>query len=232
MGFVQMCGLFGWCGIPLNPANMIVLPVILGIGVDHGVHLVHAWRQQRGRFALGDSTAVAVLLTATTTTASFGVLVLARHQGLQSLGQVLTLGVTTCLFSSIVFFPALLSWLTRSRPDETTPQLELHPESAVTRLPPMPAAEPDLTGGPPPAEDQLSEQIEDAVTALVLAATEPADVAEPEAEPAPLLEVAPAIPRRRTLPTIADVADGESSPPPHRGTSPLRHLAAVRQSER
>jgi predicted RND superfamily exporter protein len=84
---------------------MIVLPLMLGIGVDHGVHLVHLWRQQHGRFALGDAPAVALLLTAATTTASFGALILARHQGLQSLGQVLTLGVTTCLASSIVFFP-------------------------------------------------------------------------------------------------------------------------------
>jgi len=111
LGFVQMCGLIGWLDLPLNPANMIVLPLILGIGVDHGVHLVHLWRQQRGRFELNDSTATAVLLTAATTTASFGALILARHQGLQSLGQVLTLGVTTCLVSSICLFPALLGWL-------------------------------------------------------------------------------------------------------------------------
>src|SRR5206468_1308881 len=85
---------------------------------DHGVHLVHLWRQQRGRFVLGDATTVAVLLTASTTTASFGALILARHQGLQSLGQVLTIGVTTCLAASIIFFPAMLAWLTRNRPVE------------------------------------------------------------------------------------------------------------------
>jgi hopanoid biosynthesis associated RND transporter like protein HpnN len=116
IGFATMCGCLGWLDIPFNAANMIVLPLILGIGVDHGVHLVHLWRQQRGRFALGDATTVAVLLTAATTTASFGALILARHQGLQSLGQTLTLGVTTCLAASIAFFPALLAWLTRNRP--------------------------------------------------------------------------------------------------------------------
>ncbi|HEY2415829.1 MAG TPA: MMPL family transporter [Pirellulaceae bacterium] len=116
IGFATMCGCLGWLNIPFNPANMIVLPLILGIGVDHGVHLVHLWRQQRTRFVLGDATTVALLLTASTTTASFGALILARHQGLQSLGQALTLGVTTCLAASIVFFPALLAWISRDRP--------------------------------------------------------------------------------------------------------------------
>src|SRR4029078_12460397 len=96
LGFAQMCGVFGWLDLALNPANMIVLPLMLGIGVDHGVHLVHLWRQQRGRFAPCGGTTVAVLLTASTTTASFGALILARHQGLQSLGQALTLGVMKC----------------------------------------------------------------------------------------------------------------------------------------
>ena len=122
LGFVQMCGILGWLGIPFNPANLIALPLILGIGVDDGVHLVHEFHRQRGRFKLSDSTAVAVILTSTTTMASFGSMILARHQGLRSLGQVLTLGVLCCLTSSIVLFPALLSWLTRHReevPEET-----------------------------------------------------------------------------------------------------------------
>lgn len=122
IGFGLLCGWLGWLGIPLNPANMIVLPLILGIGVDDGVHLVHRWRQQRHRFSLDDATTLALLLTSTTTMASFGSLILARHQGLQSLGQALTLGVFTCLLSSLVLFPALASWLSLPRaPDQTAP---------------------------------------------------------------------------------------------------------------
>lgn len=111
VGMGLWCGCLGWLGIPLNPANMIVLPLVLGIGVDDGVHLVHRWRQQKHRFTLDDATLVALLLTSTTTMASFGSLILARHQGLRSLGQALTLGVLTCLISSLLLVPALASWL-------------------------------------------------------------------------------------------------------------------------
>ena len=131
LSFGQMCGLIGWLNLPFNPANTIALPLILGIGVDHGVHMVHEYRRQRGRFRLTDSTTVAVLLTATTTIASFGSMILGRHQGLQSMGQVLTLGVTCCLMTSIVFFPGLLAWLSRNRGEVAEPVDEFLPTTAA-----------------------------------------------------------------------------------------------------
>ena len=115
LGFVQMCGLIGWLGIPFNPANMIGLPLIMGIGVDEGAHLVHEMRRQRGRFRLEDSTVLAVILTSVTTMAGFGTLILSRHQGLRSMGQILTLGVGLCLACTVLFLPALLTALTRRR---------------------------------------------------------------------------------------------------------------------
>ncbi|HUE69497.1 MAG TPA: MMPL family transporter [Pirellulaceae bacterium] len=144
MGFLQMCGLIGWFGIPLNAANLIALPLILGIGVDDGVHLVHELRRSGGRFRLTDSTAVAVILISTTTMASFGALILARHQGLRSLGQVLTLGTFLCLTCSMVAFPAFLTWLTRKLPivDEDEQETEAMEEAARDVDPPVEAAEP------------------------------------------------------------------------------------------
>jgi hopanoid biosynthesis associated RND transporter like protein HpnN len=135
IGALVLCGLLGWLNIPLNPANMIALPLIVGIGVDDGVHLVHEWRRTRGRFRLSDSTAVALLLTSTTTMASFGSLILARHQGLQSLGQVLTLGVMACLAASLLLFPAFLFWLTRHRPEKTTESADEVIDTLAIELP-------------------------------------------------------------------------------------------------
>ena len=64
---------------------------------------------------MSPGTAVAVLVDALTTLVGFGSLMIATHQGLQSLGRVLTLGVTCCLFTSLVMLPAMLTWMTRNR---------------------------------------------------------------------------------------------------------------------
>jgi hypothetical protein len=189
IGFATMCGCLGWLDIPFNPANMIVLPLILGIGVDHGVHLVHLWRQQRGRFVLGDATTVAVLLTASTTTASFGALILARHQGLQSLGQVLTLGVTTCLAASIVFFPALLCWLTRNRPAQEVETAQLPPVSQP--IEPVTEFEQPIEPAPEIAQPEtllFAAEIEPIVPPAELTALEPAAI---ELPPLPPISPAP-----------------------------------------
>jgi hypothetical protein len=111
LGVAQMFGLLGLLNIPLNPANLIALPLILGIGIDYGVHIVHEYAACPGRWRLSASTAVAVLIDSLTTIVGFGSLMIATHQGLASLGRVLTLGVTCCLFTSLVMLPALLAWL-------------------------------------------------------------------------------------------------------------------------
>jgi len=115
LGMLQLFGVMGILGIPGNPANMIVLPLILGIGIDDGVHVVYDFRRQKGRYRMSPSTASAVLITSLTTMIGFGSLMIASHRGLQSLGRVLTIGVSCCLFTSMVVLPALLTWITRNR---------------------------------------------------------------------------------------------------------------------
>ncbi len=126
IGVLQAFGLLGFLNIPLNPANLIALPLILGIGVDYGVHIVHEFRESDGPYHISPGTAVAVLVDALTTLVGFGSLMIATHQGLQSLGRVLTIAVTCCLFSSLVMLPALLSWMTPAgRPDVPVEEMPL-----------------------------------------------------------------------------------------------------------
>lgn len=111
IGMAQTLGLMGLVGIDLNPANLIGIPLILGIAVDYGVHIVHDALERPGPYSISASTANAVLVDALTTILGFGALMVASHKGLESLGRVLTLGVTTCTFTSLVFLPVVLAML-------------------------------------------------------------------------------------------------------------------------
>lgn len=110
VGVVLTLGVMGLCGVSLNPANMIALPLIVGVGVDNGVHVLHDYRNRaRGLpFRLGAATGRGVLVAGLTTVLGFGTLITARHAGMASLGLALTLGVVFCMLSALVFLPAVL----------------------------------------------------------------------------------------------------------------------------
>ncbi len=104
-------------GLPFNFADVIVLPLLLGIGVDSGVHLVHRFRHDPSPFqhVLHTSTARAVLFSAVTTLASFGTLGFSTHLGIASLGRLLALGVAIMLVANLIVLPALLTWMSAAR---------------------------------------------------------------------------------------------------------------------
>ncbi|MDO4582991.1 MAG: MMPL family transporter [Planctomycetia bacterium] len=119
LGMLVTFGVMGYWEIPLNAANMIVLPLILGIGIDDGVHIVHDFRHQHGKnlYRVSPSISMSVILTSLTTILGFGTLMIAEHRGLQSLGIVLSLGVTSCWLTSLLILPALLSVFCRYAED-------------------------------------------------------------------------------------------------------------------
>ena len=91
--------------------RLSVLPLLLGIGVDSGIHMVHRARIE-GRQAttiLATSTARAVVFSALTTIASFGSLALVPHRGMASLGRVLVIGVLFTIIANLILLPALLT---------------------------------------------------------------------------------------------------------------------------
>ena len=97
-------------GVSFNFANVIVIPLLLGMGVDTGIHLVHRCRTDAppdGNL-LHTSTARAVLLSAATTMASFGTLGFSSHLGMSSLGRLLVLGIALILVCNLVLLPALV----------------------------------------------------------------------------------------------------------------------------
>ena len=98
-------------GIQFNFANVIALPLLLGIGVDSSIHILHRYRSAlpESDSLLNTSTARAVLFSALTTACSFGNLAISPHRGTASMGVLLTLGLILTLFVTLIVLPALLS---------------------------------------------------------------------------------------------------------------------------
>ncbi|WP_299693604.1 MMPL family transporter [Hydrocarboniphaga sp.] len=95
---------------PFNFANVIALPLVLGVGVDYGVYLAQSGRAApRGANLLQTSTARAVWYGALITIANFGNLMLAPHPGMASMGLLLTLGLCMTLLCTLVLLPGLLN---------------------------------------------------------------------------------------------------------------------------
>jgi predicted RND superfamily exporter protein len=97
--------------IPFNFANIIALPLLLGIGVDSGIHMVHRMRTappSSGQM-LQTSTARAVFYSALTTICSFGNLAVSPHRGMASMGILLTIGIGFTLICILVVLPTLMA---------------------------------------------------------------------------------------------------------------------------
>jgi hypothetical protein len=94
-------------GLPLNFANIIALPLLLGIGVAFDIYFVSSWRAGRAN-PLQSSTARAVIFSALTTTTAFGSLALSSHPGTSEMGKLLTISLGWTVFCTLFFLPALL----------------------------------------------------------------------------------------------------------------------------
>lgn len=105
---IWLVGLMGVCNIPFNPANIMTLPLVVGIGVTYGVHILTRFDEEQNPAILARSTGKAVLVSGLTTVAGFGSLMLAKHQGIVSLGFVMAVGVSTAMIAGLVSLPALL----------------------------------------------------------------------------------------------------------------------------
>jgi hopanoid biosynthesis associated RND transporter like protein HpnN len=96
--------------IPFNFANIIIVPLLLGIGVDSSIHVIHRIRELReiNIHILETSTARAVLFSSLTTILSFGTLSFMHHAGTAGMGKLLTLSVILMILCTLIILPAYL----------------------------------------------------------------------------------------------------------------------------
>jgi predicted RND superfamily exporter protein len=110
LGALLTCSAMVIFGMSFNFANIIVIPLLLGIGVDSAIHLVHradVGTEGEGGL-LGTTTARAIFYSAFTTVTSFGALAFSSHRGVASLGLLLVFGLLFTLISTLVVLPALI----------------------------------------------------------------------------------------------------------------------------
>jgi predicted RND superfamily exporter protein len=113
MGLATLFGVMVIFRLDFNFFNLIVLPMIVGIGIDDGVHLTNTFRRV-DRADLLDAmsqTGRAVVLTSLTTLVGFGSLSLSHYPGLKSMGYVAVIGISACLVASVILLPAIFSMI-------------------------------------------------------------------------------------------------------------------------
>jgi len=109
-GVAFMLGTMRLAGIPLNSMNIFVTAMIIGIGVDYSIHILHRHERSGGDFHAVAQTGKGVLFAALTTIFGFGSLVLSHFPGLRSMGFVAIFGTLYCALFTLTLLPALLAW--------------------------------------------------------------------------------------------------------------------------
>ncbi len=124
-GGVVLLGVMGACGFELNPMNLIALPMVFAIGIDNGIYLVRDCRSQIAdeveEYEPSDESLSGAVTTSLTSIAVFGSLLISRHEGLFSMGLLLTIGVSASLLVSLLLMPSLLVLVARHQPASMTP---------------------------------------------------------------------------------------------------------------
>lgn len=113
VGVLWMLLLMEILGLKFNFYNLVVLPTVLGIGNDAGVHLVHRYREE-GRGSIMHvlrATGEHVAMGSITTIIGFGGLLLSFHPGLRSIGELAAVGVGMTLLAALLFLTALIQWI-------------------------------------------------------------------------------------------------------------------------
>ena len=133
VGILWMILLMEIAGLKLNFYNLVVLPAVLGIGNDAGVHLVHRYREEGPGSIMRviRYTGEHVTMGSLTTMIGFGGLLLSFHPGLRSIGELAVVGIGMTLLAAVVFLPALLQWVEDRSVSTPSPAVPAHARESV-----------------------------------------------------------------------------------------------------
>jgi predicted RND superfamily exporter protein len=115
VALVWTVGFMGLTGIQFTLLNVMAIPLILGIGIDDGVHILHRYKIE-GQSSINvvfRSTGKAIIITSLTTMLAFGSLVFATYRGFGSMGLAMFIGVGMCLIATVLILPTVLAILER-----------------------------------------------------------------------------------------------------------------------
>lgn len=104
--------IFGWMyltGWSLNYFNVVMFPVIMGLGIDYGVHLYHRYKEdgKHNIYFIIRTTGMAILIGGLTDVMGFGTLLWAKYKGLATMGQIAIAGIISCVSAGILFMASL-----------------------------------------------------------------------------------------------------------------------------
>jgi len=110
LAYVFMFGTLGWLNMPLTIASVMMLPLIVGIGIDDGIHLIHRYHIEGpgSQPKVVSSTGKAIFLSTATTMLGFGSLISAKYQGFGQMGWLTLIGIGWCFVMSIILIPTIL----------------------------------------------------------------------------------------------------------------------------
>lgn len=114
LGSTVALGIILALGMPISILMMSAFPLVFGIGIDDGVHILHRWEEGEQDVAKAiASTGKAILFTSVTTSLGFSILFLLNHRGLAGMAALVLLGVATCFVTSVTVLPVLAQRLAR-----------------------------------------------------------------------------------------------------------------------
>ena len=108
VGTIWMIGVMELSGLDFTMMNLLALPLIICIGIDNGVYILHRWKIEKNLDIVYRSTGKAILLVSISTMLGFGSLWFITYRGLGSAGIALFIGIGTCFLATLIVIPIIL----------------------------------------------------------------------------------------------------------------------------